>query len=85
MKTWAEDTATQGCDQSTDSAAGKNETAWVHSEPKPSVRHSPFWRQSDKSREREGSALASKKPTFLAQLVTAAVFVRQLRGPHFNT
>ena len=42
--------------------------------------------QSDKSREREGSALASRKPfsDSLLQFVDA-VLVRQLFGPHVST
>src|ERR1043166_9318991 len=50
--------ATQGCDQSADSAGGKDETAGG-----PAVwSGKSFWRESAKSREREGSALASRKP-----------------------
>ena len=49
---------------------------------KPPSRH--FWRQSVKSREREGSALAVFKLRLVPQSVTA-VLVRQLFGPHLST
>ena len=42
-----------------------------------------FWPQSDKSREREGRALAIKKPFPIYDSV--GVLVRQLRGPHLST
>jgi hypothetical protein len=41
--TWAEDMATQGCDQSADPAAGM---AWGGASRPP---EQPFWRESDKS------------------------------------
>ncbi len=41
------------------------------------------WRESDKSRVREGRVLAVKKG-FLPY-DSGAVFVRQLRGPHLST
>jgi hypothetical protein len=41
-----------------------------------------FWRESEKSQEREGSALASMSSF---PYDAAAVFVRQLRGPHLST
>jgi hypothetical protein len=46
----------------------------------------PFWRESGKSREREGSALASRKLSSdsVGQFVDA-VLVRQLLGPHLRT
>jgi len=40
------------------------------------------WRESDKSRVREGCALAVKS---LFPYDAAAVLVRQLRGPHLST
>ena len=49
----------------------------------------PFWRgKSDKSQEREGSALACKNAPFVVcptHHAVVAVLVRQLRGPHFKT
>jgi len=48
----------------------------------------PFWRESVKSREREGSALAFRRASFLVALFpqsAVAVLVRQLRGPHLST
>jgi len=45
----------------------------------------PFWREGVKSREREGSVLASKEPVSLCVQSAAAVLVRQLRGPHLST
>src|SRR3954447_15847125 len=74
--TWAEDMAPQGCDQSADPAAGN---AWRR---KPPPRH--FWRESVKSREREGRALAVFNVLSMPQSVTA-VLVRQLFGPHLST
>ena len=49
---------------------------------KPTSRH--FWRESVKSRERDGSALAAFKLLVMPQSV-AAVLVRQLFGPHLRT
>jgi len=54
---------TQGCDQSADSAAGKDRDG-LGQRAQAVWSGKPFWRESDKSREREGSALASKKPPF---------------------
>ena len=79
--TWAEDTATQGCDRS---AVQRPEWRGGASRPAPQ----PFWRESVKSREREGSALAFREASFLVALFlqsAAAVLVRQLRGPHLST
>jgi len=46
----------------------------------------PFWREGVKSREREGSALASYKSLLPCSVQSAAaVLVRQLLGPHFST
>jgi hypothetical protein len=43
-----------------------------------------FWPERDKSREREGRALAVKKlSSFIYDSV--GVLVRQLRGPHLST
>jgi len=47
-----EQRAARGCDPSVDSAAGKAGAASV------APKKQPFWRESDKSQEREGSALA---------------------------
>ena len=49
---------------------------------KPPSRH--FWRESVKSREREGRALAVFKVLLVPQSVSA-VLVRQLFGPHLRT
>src|SRR5713101_6803098 len=76
--TWAEDTATQGCDQSADPGAG------MRGRRTPPLMDS-FWRESDKSRVREGSALAVKNEESLLPYDAAAVLVRQLRGPHLST
>jgi len=43
-----------------------------------------FWQESDKSREREGRALASFEHCLVRQSA-AAIFVRQLLGPHLST
>jgi hypothetical protein len=74
--TWAEDMAPQGCDQSADPAAGMRGRRRAAS--------AAFWRQSGKSREREGRALASFELCWVLQSATA-VFVRQLLGPHLST
>ena len=80
--TWAEDMATQGCDRSADPAAGRQgggKPPWLRE------LLNPFWRERDKSREREGRALALNKDSFLIPHEVGAVFVRQLRGPHLST
>ena len=54
VSTWAEDTAPQGCDRS---AVPGPEWRGRRGRPAPL----PFWRECVKSREREGSALASER------------------------
>ena len=70
-----EDMATRGRDQSADPGP---EWRAAQSRPVPL----PFWRESGKSREREGSALALNE---LRPYDCADALVRQLRGPHLST
>ena len=71
----AEDTARQGCDQS--AAQGRNRGRFSS---RPCI---AILAESDKSREREGSALAVREAFFPYD--AGAVLVRQLRGPHLST
>jgi hypothetical protein len=73
--TWAEDTATQGCDQSADPGAG------MAGRRKPPLMH-PFWRESDKS---QGFGDGVPKERNLLPYDVGAILVRQLRGPHLST
>jgi hypothetical protein len=60
-QTWTEGTATQGCDQSADSGP-----EWRAAQ---AARSAAILAESDKSWEREGRALASKKAFFLTMPV----------------
>src|SRR5579862_3257783 len=73
--TWAEGTAPRGCAHR---PTQRPEWRGRHKAP----RSAPFWRESDKSRVREGSALALSKPF---RYDAAAVLVLPLRGPHLST
>ena len=81
MTAWAEGTATLGSDRSADPGP-----EWRGGAKPPCT--VTILAESDKSREREGGALASENASFLflprCQAV-AADLVRQLRGPHFRT
>ena len=70
--TWAEDMAPQGCDQSADPEAGMRGRRQAAS--------AAFWRESGKSREREGRALASFQTA-----VYVSVSYRRFGAPTFRS
>ena len=78
--TCAEDTAPLGSDRSAATGAGIPRGRAVSSARRSGQES---WRESDKSRVREGRVLAVKEG-FLPY-DSGAVFVRQLRGPHLST